>query len=454
MLPASIADFVDNLQQSGLYSTRTIQALQEEFAYAQTGEELAASLVAAGRLTRYQADSILAGKIKALVLGQYVILNQIGKGGLGRVYKAMHKTMNRVVAIKVLAPKLVQTEHAKRLFQREVLATAKLQHPNIVTAYDASTKGGRYYLVMEYVHGPNLEELVQKRGPLKPSLACEIIRQAALGLQAAHEQDMLHRDLKPANLLIQAGIARHGKSFAVKLVDFGLARLQTNNPEIGGTILLRANTVMGTPDFISPEQARNMHEVDIRSDLYSLGCTFYFLLTGRVVFPGGTAMEKLVKHSQDEPPDLQELRPDMPPDVAQVVHKLLAKDPNDRYQTPLDLVQALDALASPGPSSSAHLRSLLPGDTPGAQEDLARADVEAKIHRRSADEEEDSALDRTWPPGIALTPLPTDPDLEDAVRVIQQHKRKQRLTRLMLAGSGLLFALVILFSYLLTKLVL
>jgi serine/threonine-protein kinase len=257
------------------------------------------------------------------------------------------------VALKVLAPTVMQSERARELFLREVRAAAQLNHPNIVAAYDASEGEGRYYLVLEYVDGPNLEQLVRDHGPLPVSQACDYIRQAALGLQCAHERGMVHRDIKPANILVNRG-GLDGKSpDVIKISDFGLARLQAPDVDLSGdapvcTILTKDNTVMGTPDYLSPEQARNLHKTDIRSDLYSLGCTFYFLLTGQVPFPGGKVMDKLIRHGTERPQPIADLRPVVPAEVVAIVNRLMAKHPKERYQTPAELADVLCALAVAG----------------------------------------------------------------------------------------------------------
>jgi serine/threonine-protein kinase len=347
--------FLTNLSQSGLVTPEQLRAVADRLPDTHRGRLVARALVEVGLLTKFQAEMLLAGRTGGFVLGQYRILDQLGQGGMGRVFKAVHMTMNRVVALKVLAPQLVDTDKAEALFNREMQAAARLHHPNIVTAFDANRVADRYYLVMEFVDGPNLDRLVRDRGPLPIGKACDFIRQAALGLQHAHEMGMVHRDIKPANLLVQrsAGSAA-GRRWTIKILDFGLARLhdaEVEPPGSPGTIVTRPHVVMGTPDYVSPEQARDLHAADIRSDLYSLGCTFYFLLTGQVPFPDGTTMEKLVRHSTVEPPPVEHFRTDLPAAVAAIVRRLLAKKPADRYQTPMELAAALMPFAVEGSTS-------------------------------------------------------------------------------------------------------
>jgi serine/threonine-protein kinase len=328
---------------SGLLTPEQVQRAYDLAARTANGQELGKLLIEDKLLTKFQARMLLAGRTHGFMLGQYRILEPIGKGGMGRVFRAEHVGMGRIVAIKVLASQLVQTEKARQLFDHEVKVAARLHHPNIVTAYDANQVGDKYFLVMEYVDGPNLQDLVDEDGPLPVGIACDLVRQAALGLQYAHERGMVHRDVKPSNLLIQ----RHnpmGPGCLVKILDFGLARLHYTDAVTGeskNTLKLDGRTVMGTPDYLSPEQARDLHGVDIRSDLYSLGCTFYFLLTGRPPFPGGNALEKLVKHFTEKPTPLAELRDDVPAGVIEVVENLMEKNPLERYQAPLDVALAL-----------------------------------------------------------------------------------------------------------------
>lgn len=348
--------FLFNLRQSKLLTESQLAVALRDVPKCDRGDSLARALVEKECLTRFQAERLLAGRNTGFLLGQYRILDRLGRGGMGRVFKAEHCTMMRVVALKLLAPHLLQSERARTLFLREVQAIAQLVHPNVVAAFDAGKQDGHYFLVLEYVDGPNLDRLVRKQGPLPFGLACDYIKQAANGLQAAHALGMVHRDIKPANLLIQRrGLHDHSPGL-LKISDFGLARLGgTSAAPVGevdtaGTILTKQNTVMGTPDFLSPEQARDLHRADIRSDLYSLGCTFYFLLTGQPPFPGGTALEKLIRHSVEQPAPVQNFRDDVPVTVRAIVERLLAKSADHRFQTPRALAEVLEPFAVSGPT--------------------------------------------------------------------------------------------------------
>jgi serine/threonine-protein kinase len=335
--------FLQNLRISKLLTTQQFRLVVDKLGQIQDTREIAKALASWKLLTKFQAKMLLMGRTGGYFLGPYKILDQLGQGGMGRVYKAMHQTMNRVVALKVLTPQLVNTERAKELFLREVQAAAQLSHPNIVMAFDANEADGRHYLAMEYVAGPNLERYVIKHGSLPVGLACEIVFQTANGLHHAFEKGMVHRDIKPANLLLHQEPG--AETIQVKILDFGLARFGQN--EGSKTLAVKENTVMGTPDFLSPEQSRDLHETDIRSDLYSLGCTFYYLLSGQVPFPGGTTVDKLIRHNSDEPAPIEELRPDVPKSIAKIVRKLMAKNPAERFQTPDELMDALAPHAAP-----------------------------------------------------------------------------------------------------------
>jgi serine/threonine protein kinase len=350
--------FLANLRKSGLCSVQQFEEAMEILPLTGSANIVARTLVKKGLLTKFQAELLLAGRSSGFILGQYRILDFLGEGGMGRVYKAEHTTMGRMVALKVLAPRHTNTEKARRLFMAEVRAAGKLMHPNIATAHDANEIDGRHYLVMEYIDGPNLNQLVHERGPLPVGLACDIVRQVASGLQYAHEQGMVHRDIKPPNVLLQRAGTALSSGYLAKIVDFGLARLVdvSENTDDGEAHLHVKNVTVGTPDYLSPEQACNSPIVDIRSDLYSLGCTFYFLLAGQVPFPGGTSLEKLVRQTTEEATAIEQLRPDIPQEVASIVRSLMAKEPQRRYQTPAQLVLELMPLAAPVPSAWPFLR--------------------------------------------------------------------------------------------------
>jgi WD40 repeat protein/tRNA A-37 threonylcarbamoyl transferase component Bud32 len=275
---------------------------------------------------------------------RYRVLGLLGSGGMGTVFKAEHQRMERLVALKVIRKELTAHAEAVERFHLEAKAAARLTHPNIVTAYDADQAGDVHFLVMEYVEGETLESLVQRCGPLRVAEACSYIRQAALGLQHAYERGMVHRDIKPANLLLSRAQSTQSADIgAIKIADFGLARLASEQP--AGT-LTPAGTVVGTPDYIAPEQALQPQHADIRADIYSLGCTLYHLLAGRSPFPEGTALQKLMAHQQQRPPSLRALRGDVPAELVRVVERMMAKEPARRYQTPGDVAETLIPFAA------------------------------------------------------------------------------------------------------------
>ncbi len=420
--------FLANVRQSGLLSAEDFARAEQELPNNPRGRAVARALVEKGLLTKFQAERLLVGRTAGFLLGQYRILDQIGRGGMGRVFKAEHRTMGRVVALKVLTPDLLRTDRAQELFLREVRAAAQLVHPNIVTAYDANEIDGRYFLVLEFVDGPNLEQLVRQQGPLPVGRACDYVRQIAHGLQCAHVLGMVHRDIKPANILVQRRGLNGDDIGLVKISDFGLARLHNPNAADDlpnshpGTILTKDNTVMGTPDYLSPEQARNLHKTDIRSDLYSVGCTFYFLLTGQVLFPGGATLDKLIRHGTEKAPPVRDARPEVPEEVAAILAKLLAKHPSERYQTPAELAAALEPFAVSGPTPWAPLappaepfEDALP--TPGAEPSSDSA------FQASG---ELSALANTLASDGAPTPLTEKPPTRKTARTRAAARRKPR----------------------------
>ena len=334
---ATPAQFLRVLARAGLIDTVHLAELPTTYADVR---EAGRDLLDRGWLTAYQVNHVLQGREAQLVVGPFHLLDRIGEGGMGQVFRARHARLGTIVALKVVRPSRVGDSDAVRRFLRELRLVASLDHPNIVHALDAGEHEGTPYLAMELVGGTDLSRLVRAQGPLSLPQACDVARQAALGLQHAHERGMIHRDIKPANLLLTpAG--------QVKVLDFGLARRVENEGEESST-LTETGTVMGTPDFLAPEQIRDSHRVDTRADLYSLGCTLYFLIAGGVPFPGGTLGLKLVRHQTDEPEPIEAIRPEVPASLAAIVQKLMAKRPEDRYQTPAEAAAALAALSASG----------------------------------------------------------------------------------------------------------
>jgi serine/threonine protein kinase/WD40 repeat protein len=297
---------------------------------------LARELLRIGWITGFQARQLLEGKGSDLLVGQYVLLEPLGQGNMGQVFKARHHVMGRIVALKVLRPDRLKNPVVLKRFRREVHAVSKLSHPNIVAAHDASEVKGVHFLVMEYVEGTELGNRVRESGALPVPVACEYARQTALGLQHAHERGMVHRDVKPANLLVTP-------DGAVKILDMGLARLISSDDSTASLFdLTRAGTVMGTPNYIAPEQAMNPKDVDIRADVYSLGCTLHFMLTGQPPFTGSSLTEVLLKHQTQAPPV-----PPVAPALQAILRKMMAKSPAERFATPKDVAEALAPWAKP-----------------------------------------------------------------------------------------------------------
>ncbi|HKB02617.1 MAG TPA: serine/threonine-protein kinase [Gemmataceae bacterium] len=353
-----------------------------------TPVQLCAELVQRGWLTAYQQAQLLSGHGEKLIIGSYRVLLPLGEGGMGMVFKAFQPKLDRVVALKVIRPQVLaaRPEILSR-FQREAKAIAQLNHPNVVILFDADESDGTHFIAMEYVEGQTLEKMVRTQGPLSIRQAAEYMRQCAHGLHHAYEVGLVHRDIKPSNILVAQKDKSPGKSSMrlarpalvtvrdkntqtatasvkmpanwgqVKILDMGLARLtdgtDDDRPQPEYTPLTRAGALLGTPDFIAPEQARDARQVDIRADIYSLGCTFYYILTGKPPFPGGTDVQKLIRHQTEKPYSIQELRPGVPAEVAQILGRMLEKRPDDRYPTPRDLAEALDGFLGVGPPPAA-----------------------------------------------------------------------------------------------------
>jgi serine/threonine protein kinase len=331
---ATSNSFLESLRKSGLVEEAVLdEALSK---YTGTTEEpikIAEYLIQSKLITSFQAKSILAGRFKGLMIGAYRVMDKIGAGGMGIVYLGEHEKLKRRVAIKILPEDKTKDKLALERFYREARAAAALDHPNIVKAFDVSEQNGMHYLVMEFIDGNNLQKYVDTKGPLPWKTAINILIQSCKGLQHASERNMVHRDIKPANILVD-------KSGQVKILDLGLARsfqvVQDNLTQD----LSDGSDVMGSIDYIAPEQAIANNAVDVRADIYSLGATFYTLVTGKPPVDGTTA-QKLLQHQMQMPAPLSRLRPEIPESLNQVLFKMMAKRPEFRYSTPNEVIAAL-----------------------------------------------------------------------------------------------------------------
>ena len=296
-----------------------------------TDRELALKLVESGAITGYQAEQLRSGRTK-LDLGPYVVTDWIGQGGMGQVYKAEHKVMGRVCAVKVL-PLSKSTPDAIATFSREIRTQAKLDHPNLVHAYDAGRDGKIHYLVTEYVPGTDLRRLIRAEGPLNIQQAASIISQAALALQYAHERGLIHRDVKPGNILVTP-------EGVVKVSDLGLAGFMNEDDDP------RAGKIVGTADYLAPEQILNPHEIDKVSDIYALGCTLYYAITGKVPFPGGTPGAKARRHLEETPWHPRRFNPDVSEEFVEAIADMMEKEPAKRIAEAAEVVNRLEPWAA------------------------------------------------------------------------------------------------------------
>ena len=335
-MPATFDEFFECLAASGIMSREEAERAVSELPAAQRPVDpkaLAILWARSGKLTRYQALCLLQGKPKYLAFGEYLILDKLGQGGMGQVLKAEHRRMKRIVALKLITGDSLRNPDSVRRFQREVQAAARLIHPNIVTAFDANEHAGMHYYVMEYIEGTDLGALVKSQGPLPIDRAIDFLGQAARGLAYAHSKGIVHRDIKPSNLLLD-------QEGTVKILDLGLARIEREEAHE----LTNAGQVLGTVDYIAPEQAINTHAADARSDIYSLGCTLYRLVTGESIYSGDSMMQKLLAHRDAPIPSLGNKRPNVPPALDAVFQRMVAKSPANRQQSMSEVAAQLAAI--------------------------------------------------------------------------------------------------------------
>jgi serine/threonine protein kinase len=325
--------FLFIVRKSGVLNENKFREMYEDESDLPTDKlECAAKLVKDGLITQYQANQLLGGKTRGFTLKSYVIQRPLGKGGMGIVYLAEHRDLGRKVAIKVLLNEKANEQINIERFLREARATAALDHPNIVRLHDVGLQGQTHFIVMEYVDGSTLEALLEHGGAMGLSRSVDYISQAAAGLQHAYEKGFIHRDIKPSNLMV----TREG---IIKILDMGLARC-TSEPGDKLTSLMDQGALMGTVDFMSPEQLMSSPNIDIRADIYSLGVTLYTLVTGKPLFKGNTT-QKMFQHQIKQPSSLSDIDKTIPPALSAIVDKMIAKKPEDRFQTPAEVIEAL-----------------------------------------------------------------------------------------------------------------
>lgn len=342
MAKLSVEQFIEFVEKSKLAEPDQLRKSLDKLRAANSGQlpdadRAAEALIQDGLITKWHVDKLMDKKYKGFILGKYKLLRLLGSGGMSTVYLGEHILMHRLRAIKVLPKGRVNDSSYLARFVREAQATASLDHNNVVKAYDIDNDGDTHYLVMEYIEGKDLQNIVKQDGPLPLEVACNYIAQAADGFQYAHENGLVHRDVKPANLLID-------NKGTVKILDLGLALLA--DEERSSLTVAHNENVLGTADYLSPEQAVNSHKVDSRADIYSLGCTLYFALTGHAPFTDGSLAQRIAKHQREMPEDIRKERAEVPRDLADICWKMIQKRPERRYARMKDVSDALKSWLS------------------------------------------------------------------------------------------------------------
>ncbi|HJZ54073.1 MAG TPA: serine/threonine-protein kinase, partial [Gemmataceae bacterium] len=336
-VPTSVDELIQLIRKSGMVDETKLTAyLQRRSTRGQSGDprEFADEMIRDGMLTDFQCEQFLQGKWRGFTIGKFKLLERLGVGGMGQVFLGEHMFMKRRVAIKVLPPDKAEQPAALGRFYREARAAGSLEHPNIIRTQDIDQDGNLHYIVMDYVDGPNLLDVVKKFGPMDIGRAVSYVRQVALGLDHAFRNGIVHRDIKPGNVLID----RKGHA---RILDMGLARFFKDVSDLL-TLKYDDKIVLGTADYVAPEQVANSHSVDIRADIYALGATFYFLLAGHPPFPAGTVSQKLLWHRTKEPTPIRLIRQEVSEGLAAVIARMMAKDPRARFQSPAMVAAELE----------------------------------------------------------------------------------------------------------------
>ena len=342
--PVTVEDFLRTVLRSGLFDRDALQACLRTMPLDRRAnpEAVADFLVQSSRLTRFQARKLLQGTALGLILGPFRVLAPIAKGGMGTVYLARDDRSDGLVALKVLPPKRAREEDRQLArFRREMEMSQRVSHPHLAWTYEAGVCKGVYYIAMEYIPGKSLSRLVYDSGPLPVGRVARLMGEVSLALDHAHTQGLIHRDLKPSNIIITP-------NDHAKILDLGLA-LMPSEGKVDREVVGGQGYIVGTMDYISPEQTDDPSKVDARADLYALGCTLYFMLTGRPPFPGGSSRDKIMRHRNEEPPALESLNASIPTPFADLVRRLMAKEAKNRPLSAADVRRQLRSWADTGP---------------------------------------------------------------------------------------------------------
>lgn len=393
-------DFLKLIRDSGLVNEKQLDKALSQCT-SEDPNAILSKLMTAGLITEYHGKELFAGRNKGFFIGKYKVLRPLAMGGMGLILQCEHIHMRHQVALKLLPKDLNVDKSAVTRFYREARAVAAVKHPNIVQAFDVGQEDQYHCIVMEYVEGVNLHKLVNKFGMLSEVRAAHYIAQSAAGLQCIMKSGLVHRDLKPGNLLLN-------KENVIKVLDLGLARFMDQRAD-DLTRQLNDERVLGTADFISPEQALHSHNVDIRADIYSLGMTFYYLLTGHMPFKVETVVGKLMAHQTKMPKSLLSRRPDISPELDAIITKMIQKKPSARYSTPQEIVDALEPWTKvPLPMPEAEWFTTNAGALPSLPSTPAQSTLGEPAHKTS------QAAPAMEPPTIVPskqreTPVDADP---------------------------------------------
>lgn len=445
-MPSGVEEFIERVVQSGLMSMRDVAEFHRTLGPDKRSdpELFAKELVRARKLTKFQASAIYQGKTQGLVFGDYFVLDKIGVGGMGKVFKARHRVTGDIVALKVMSSTAMKSAKAIRRFQQETEVAKRLRHPSIVATYSSGELEGLHYLIMQFIDGDNLRSEVKSRGPLPINDVIDYTIQAAKGLEYAHSEGAVHRDIKPSNLLLD-------KSGAVMILDMGLARIEDPDDEDDAGRLTQQGQMLGTAEYMSPEQVEDPRLANAASDIYSLGCTMYYILTGAPPFRGTSVPETLIMHARDAIPKLRSRRPDATPELEAVYEKMMAKRPSNRFQSMTEVINALEAVRNGKAREPALPTMEFAPDDPMATPTKRPSDPNIKAPTGTeGDMTHAASRDLSLEKNVSLPGLPSTPEPQRSLsafdlphdQTLELMRRQQMMTWLLVGLVGLVAILL------------